>query len=116
MLDKTAKPNNGTFSVTSCVSDRWSREAENPERSDPARRIATRFNGQTSSSSSTKGSVTSIGFVINPNAKSRSSNRYRPNLGWRTYHTYAHSVSIQKSVLSTSFRSATQATDSTCNG
>src|SRR5215831_951807 len=38
------------------------------------------------------------------------------SIGFSTYQTYANIVNNQKSVLNTSLRSATQATDSTCRG
>ena len=69
-----------------------------------------------SSSNSTNGSVTSIGFDMRPSANVNSTSSIRFSCGLRTYHTYAQSVSIQNKVLNTSFRSATHATDSTCSG
>jgi hypothetical protein len=71
-----------------------------------------RSSGHTSNKSSTKGSVATIGFDSRPSVNQPTTAPCRHS-GRLTYDTYAHIVSSQNSVLSTSFRSATQATDST---
>ena len=55
-------------------------------------------------------------FAISPKRKNRATGRYRRTEGDSEYQAYARNVSIRKNVLSTSFRSETQATDSTCSG
>lgn len=54
-----------------------------------------------------------MGLAINPRANNARTAAYRRPSGLFPYHAYAHMVSIQNSVLRTSFRSETQATDST---
>ena len=60
--------------------------------------------------------MTTIGLAINPRQKPKATARYRPVPGRSVYRTYSHRVRNQKQALSTSLRSATQATDSTCSG
>src|SRR4051812_3193490 len=96
--DAPASAKNGTFSISN-----------SPQR-------ACRFSGQQSTSSSTQGSVTTIGLLNNPSAnviKATTSHRHCPR---STYVTYASNVSIQNNPDSTSLRSAIHATDSTCCG
>ena len=62
------------------------------------------------------GSVTSIGFDINPMAKSTRTSTYRATVLDANQCSHARRVRSQNRVLSTSFRSAIQATDSTCSG
>ena len=76
----------------------------------------TRLSGHQSSSSSVNGSVTTIGFDMSPRANSTTTSANRERAGVEAYRTYAQVASSQKSVLSTSFRSAIHATDSTCSG
>ena len=58
-----------------------------------------------------------MGLAISPSAKRTITARYHTSEnGCRTYPTYAASVSMKNNPLRTSFRSVTQATDSTCNG
>ena len=90
--------------------------------------------GQKSSTSKVKGNVTSIGLAISPSANMASASPYHflacpdsaPGV-WRppsrgrlvrahAYAWYASNVRNQNVVLSTSLRSAAQATDCTCSG
>jgi hypothetical protein len=75
-----------------------------------------RPSGHQSRRSSVNGSVTSIGFAMSPSARPPTTARYRPVPRRRVHATYASVVRSQRHVLRTSFRSATQATDSTCSG
>ena len=68
-----------------------------------------RCSGQYSSKSINTGSVTSMGFAINPRANAMSA-KTRRSL------TYTQSVRNANSALRTSLRSAIHATDSTCSG
>ena len=72
--------------------------------------------GQKSSRRSRTGAVTIMDFAISPKRKNRATGRYRRTEGDSEYQAYARNMSIRKNVLSTSFRSETQATDSTCSG
>jgi hypothetical protein len=63
-LDARVRTSSGTFSSSNGPEAR----VENREVSDAPARVGQRRSGQTSSSSSTKGSVTSIGLAINPSA------------------------------------------------
>src|ERR1019366_10293000 len=73
--------------------------------------VTVRFlsSGQTSSSKSTNGKLTIMGFDIRPRQKAPKETRRLPRV-------HVHNDSIQKNVHRTSFRSDTQATDSTCSG
>jgi hypothetical protein len=81
--------------------------------------------GQKSSSNITNGSVTTIGLLIRPRAKHPRDAAYAlcparlegaGEILTRAHAPYASKVKKQKNALSTSFRSATQATDSTWSG
>ena len=112
-LDSTARPKSGSFSISSRRATVRSVSERDGWRSCQS---AIRSRGHTSSNSRTKGSVTTIGLARSPSANSSRTAAYRSGSCRRTYATYASSVSSQKNVLSTSFRSDTQATDSTCSG
>src|SRR5262249_5940470 len=77
---------------------------------------ANRLSGHTSKSNSTNGNVTSMGFAISPSANNTATAAYRPLSGRSAYSTYAYNAAKNSAALSTSFLSATHATDSTCNG
>ncbi|MCX6376165.1 MAG: hypothetical protein NTU88_09085 [Armatimonadetes bacterium] len=55
-------------------------------------------------------------MAIRPSAYSTITSMRLARLGLSTQWMYASIVSIQNKALSTSFRSATHATDSTCSG
>jgi hypothetical protein len=57
-----------------------------------------------------------MGLDKSPPVKASTTTKYRHAPGRLAYQPYASKVSIQKKPLSTSFRSATQATDSTRRG
>src|SRR5580704_2405971 len=107
MLDAAASAISGSFSRTSSTTR---------DRRGVDHASVTRPRGHTSRSNRTKGSVTSIGFAIRPRTNTAAIRKYRLSRGRRRYRRYAHTVSIQNSVLRTSFRSDTQATDSTWSG
>ena len=69
-----------------------------------------------SSSSSTTGNITTIGFDVSANANAAMTNAKPRRVGRRTYSVHAQSPIIQKRPLKTSFRSVIQATDSTRSG
>jgi hypothetical protein len=62
------------------------------------------------------GRVTSIGLDISPRMKEKRVRMYNTDFRFTTYSAYRKRVRNQKKALSTSFRSATHATDSTCIG
>src|SRR6267142_558215 len=122
---KALSAKNGTFSRSNFPNDFMN---ESP--------TFNRRSGQKSKSSKTQGKVTTMGLLMRPKAKKISAQPYQ-NLDarWRSIEAgfwapagdssglnfsakraYPHNVSNQKKALKTSLRSATQATDSTCNG
>jgi len=72
--------------------------------------------GHQSSKSKTNGSVTSIGLDISDNAYNTATAMYADGFGFCMYLKYVHKDKNPRNVLKTSFLSAIQATDSTCNG
>src|SRR6185369_2650747 len=66
--------------------------------------------------SMTTGRVTSIGLDIRPSTKDKRARKYSIGFRFAAYSAYRKRVENQNNALRTSFRSATQATDSTCRG
>ena len=85
-------------------------------RIDSAANQRVRPSGQRSTRSSTHGTVTSIGLLSSPRVKKATEAMYHAAPPRRAKCVHAASVSRKKKPLRTSFRSATQATDSTCSG
>src|SRR5260370_22318808 len=100
--DANAMSSNGIFSSTKDVT-RW-----------PG---GHRFSGQKSSTSRSTGNITTAGLLIRARANINITSAYRrQEPAFSVYQTQQHRLKRKKKPLSTSFRSPTQATDSTRSG